>query len=269
MTKSIAVFCQAHRKTITTIVLALLIVLAVIIVLRSWSYRRLEKLNNQLQAQVADLNSQLENSERQVAVLTESTNALTQQVSELDSLKEDLQNQLEELLNIQAAVPVVTTAQLEQQLVSIGELATQKYIYRNATRRDGSKEWLWGWTMPFSDVSLLAIYEGTIKAGIDLKNVTFSIDEPTKSIVVVIPKCRILDHNIPQETINVLEVKNNLFNSISFNDYNQFISAEKNVMAQTAIEQGFLTEANENAKRVIEAFLKAIPGIDAYTIVFR
>ena len=213
--------------------------------------------------------NQLEYSEEQVRLLKESANALTVQVNGLNAEKEDLQNQLEELLNVKEAVPVVTKAQLEQQLVSIGELATQKYFYRNATRQDGNKEWLWGWTMPFSDVSLLVIYDGTIKAGIDLAAVRFTVNESTKTITVYIPKSKILDHNIPQETINVLEVKNNLFNSISFNDYNRFISAEKEVMAQAAIEQGLLTEADENAKKIVEAFLKAIPGIDTYTLVFQ
>lgn len=243
------------------VVLAALIAVAVMAI-------QLAAMNKQVEEFDA-VRNQLEYSEEQVRLLRESTNALTAQVSGLNAEKEDLQNQLEELLNIQDAVPVITKNQLEQQLVSIGELATQKYFYRNATRQDSSKEWLWGWTLPFSEVSLLAIYDGTIKAGIDLQKVSFSINEPTKTITVYIPESRILDHNIPQETINVLEVKNNLLNSISFNDYNKFISAEKDVMAQAAIEQGLLTEANENAKKIIEAFLKAIPGIDAYTLVFK
>lgn len=83
------------------------------------------------------------------------------------------------------------------------------------------------------------------------------------------PKSKILDHNIPQETINVLQVKNNLFNSVSFNDYNRFISSEKDVMAETAIGQGILTEADEEAKSIMEAFLNNIPGIDQYKLVFK
>ena len=76
-------------------------------------------------------------------------------------------------------------------------------------------------------------------------------------------------HNIPQETINVLEVKNNLFNQTTFNDYNKFISAEKSVMEQIAIDQGLLTQADEEAKNIIEAFLKTVPGIDQYKLVFK
>lgn len=122
--------------------------------------------------------------------------------------------------------------------------------------------------MPFSDIQFVALYDGYIKAGIDLQDVRFNIDQSSKTITITMPKSKILDHNIPQETINVLQVKNNLFNSVSFNDYNRFISAEKSVMAETAVGQGILEEADKEAKMVIESFLENVPGIETYTLKF-
>ena len=49
--------------------------------------------------------------------------------------------------------------------------------------------------------------------------------------------------------------------------YNQFISAEKDVMEAKAIEQGLLREANEEAKAIITAFLSQMPGMDTYTLI--
>jgi len=123
--------------------------------------------------------------------------------------------------------------------------------------------------MPFSDIQFVALYDGYIKAGIDLNEVHFSINQQAKTITIAMPESQIFDHNIPQETINVLQVKNNLFNSVSFNDYNRFISSEKIEMEKTAIGQGILDEANEEAKAVIEAFLKNVPGIDQYRLIFK
>lgn len=123
--------------------------------------------------------------------------------------------------------------------------------------------------MPFSDIQFVALYDGYIKAGIDLKKVDFNVNQQRKTITITMPKSQIFDHNIPQETINVLQVKNNFFNSVSFNDYNRFISSEKIEMEKTAIGQGILTEADEEAKRIIEAFLKNVPGVDAYTLKFK
>ena len=108
-----------------------------------------------------------------------------------------------------------------------------------------------------------------IKAGIDLKEVTFAVNESDRAITVTLPKSRILDNNIPQETINVLEVKDGLFNPVTFTDYNQFISEEKKVMETRAIDLGVLTDADKEAKAIVEGFLKAIPGMDGYTLTFK
>lgn len=205
---------------------------------------------------------------KQLEVYKKSTNALTQQVAGLNATKENLNNQLEELLNVQETVPVITRDILEEQIGSLSELVTKKYMYRNATRQENDKTWLWGWTMPFSDTSLLAMYDGVITASIDLKEIKFNVNEDSKIITITMPASKIFDHNIPQETINVVEVKNNLFNKITFNDYNKFISAEKVTMEQKAIEQGLLIDAKKEAKILIEAFIKNIPGADQYKIVF-
>lgn len=265
-------FIKAKRKLLGIIIFVLICVGTVLTVQRAADYGRLKKENSEMAGKLVELNNvqeQLTYAEQQVQLYKESTNALTQQVSELNAIKENLTNQVEELLNVQETVPVVTRNVLEEQISSLSELVTKKYMYRNASRQESDKTWLWGWTMPFSDISLLATYDGVITTSIDLKGVKFNVNEATKTITVTIPTSKIFDHNIPQETINVLEVKNNLFNQTTFNDYNKFISAEKSVMEQIAIDQGLLTQADEEAKNIIEAFLKTVPGIDQYKLVFK
>lgn len=276
---NIGAFIKAHRKLVVggigIIALIVVISLGIITVQKARASDQVQRENDELQAQLDNANArlkeldetkeQLEYSEQQVTLLKESTNALKGQVAGLNAEKEDLNNKIEELLHIQETVPTITRNELEAQISSLSELVTKKFWYRNATQKSSDKTWLWGWTMPFSDVSLLATYDGVITTSIDLKQVKFNVDDTTKTITVTMPKSKIFDHNIPQETINVLQVRNNLFNSISFNDYNQFISAEKLVMEQEAIDRGILTEADEEAKEIIETFLKEMPGIGSET----
>ena len=275
--KVIAVI-KAKRGLISSVILIALIVIAVLAVQRAWNYSKFAKENKVLQESLSEATSKLDElaktqeelaySEGQVKLLKESTNALKEQVSSLNVEKEELNNKLEELLNVKETVPVITRELLDQEISSLSELVTKKYWYRNATQKDEAKEWLWGTAMPFSDIQFVALYDGYIKAGIDLQDVKFNIDQSSKTITITMPKSKILDHNIPQETINVLQVKNNLFNSVSFNDYNRFISAEKSVMAETAVGQGILEEADKEAKMVIESFLENVPGIETYTLKF-
>lgn len=204
-----------------------------------------------------------------VDLLEDTTAALKRQVTGLSETAEALQNRVKELLNVQDSKPKITQSQLEEQINSIDELATLKYIYTNSSRKTGSLTWLWGWTLPFSDSSLLVTYDGTIKAGINLKEIKFDVNENGHTITVTLPKSKVLDNYIPQGTINVLEVKDGLFNPVTFDDYNQFISEEKKVMEAKAISLGILTDADKEAKVIIEAFLKGIPGIDSYKLTFK
>lgn len=276
--KTIAII-RAKSGLIGTIFFIALIAISVIAVQRAWNYSKLEKENKELQSSLSDSAKKLEElqetqerltyTESQLKLYKESANALTQQVSDLNAIKEELNNQLEELLNVEESIPVITRNDLEEQISSLSELVTTKYFYRNATQKDDDKTWLWGWTMPFSDTSLLATYDGTITTSIDLKEIKFSISQQNRTITIIMPKSKIFDHNIPQETINVLSVKDNLFNKITFNDYNKFISAEKDVMEDIAVERGLLTQADEDARAVIEAFLNTVPGINTYTLKFK
>lgn len=280
--KEIGELTKVKRKIIGSVILVVLVVTlcvaAVLTVQRARNYNSVKKQNDELQKSISEMEKKLEKfdevqeklaySEEQVQLYKESTNALTQQVSDLNAVNESLKKRLKEALHIHDTVPVITTNRLEEQITALSELVTTKYMYRNATRKESDKTWLWGWTQPFSDVSLLATYDGTITTSIDLKEVKFDVNERSKIITVTIPDSKIFEHNIPQETINVLEVKNNLFNKITFNDYNKFIAAEKNEMEKLAKEQGLLAQADDNARKVLEAFLKTVPGIDSYTLKF-
>lgn len=259
--------------------IALIIVIVCAVIIRAWNYSDLNRENKSLKSSVSEMEdqlavleetqAQLTASEQKVRLLEESTNALKEQVSGLNAEKEDLNNKLEELLNVQQTVPVVTRDVLKEKISSLSELVTKKYWYRNATQKEDAKKWLWGADMPFSNREFVALYDGYITAGIDLKEVKIDVDETTEIITVTMPKSEIFDHNIPQETINVVMAKDGLFNPITFDDYNRFISGEKEVMAETAIGKGLLEEADKEARNVLDAFLKTIPGVDRYKIVFK
>lgn len=272
---------KAKRKLIGRVLVCIMLVAfvtaVVVTIQRARTATELKKANEKLeitledaqknldkaQSELTDTKEKLAYSEEQVGLLEESTSALVEQVGEMEKKV----SELEQLLHIKDTPPQITKNQLEQQLSSLSELVTAKYFYRNATRKEASKTWLWGWTLPFSDTSLLAAYDGTIKAGIDFKAIDVNVNEKQHIITVTLPASKITDNNIPQETINVLEVKNNLFDEVTFNDYNQFISEEKKVMEEMAIEQGLLQEANEEAKAIITAFLSQIPGMDTYKLI--
>lgn len=164
---------------------------------------------------------------------------------------------------------VITSDTIEQQLNSIRELVTQEYFYTNADKRESSEEWVFGWARPFSGKSILITYDGIIKAGVDLSGVQITVDEEAHTITVVLPPSKITENNIPQEKIQVLEVKDGLFNPFTFDNFNEFIADQKVVMEQKAIDQGILTKADEETAALVKSFLSILPGMENYTLDIR
>ena len=164
---------------------------------------------------------------------------------------------------------VVTSDTIEQQLSSIRELVTQEYVYTNAAKKESSESWLWGVERPFSGKSILITYDGVVKAGVDLSKAEITVNEQTRTVTVTLPPSTITDNNIPQETINVLEVKNGLFNEVTIDDYNALIVEEKRVMEEKAVEIGLLTDAASEARAIVRAFLELLPGMDTYTLIVK
>lgn len=187
-------------------------------------------------------------------------------VNGLETDNNTLSGKLNELLNVQDAEPVITSKQIEEQLSAISELATQAYMYTNAEREEDQKTWINGWSMPFSEKSFVAKYDGTIKAGIDLSEIKIEVKEEDRIITVTLPKSVIIDHNVPQDKIEVFGIKDGLFNKVDPNDPNALIAKGKEAMEEKAIERGLLTEADQEAQALIRAFLALIPGMDTYKL---
>lgn len=163
-------------------------------------------------------------------------------------------------------LPVITSETLKARLGPLQELVTQEYIYTNADKRESKDTWIFGWTRPFSENSLLVTYDGTIKAGIDFGAIEISVNEESRAITVTLPASTITDNIIPQESITVVEVKNGLFNEVTIDDYNEFISEQKIIMEQKAIDRGLLASADEQARTLVKDFLSSLPGMDTYTL---
>ena len=164
---------------------------------------------------------------------------------------------------------VVTSTQIKAQLNSVKKLITKEYIYTGAAKQEANKKWIFGWDMPFSDTTLVIMYDGTIIAGVDLNKINPAINEETRTITILVPEATILSHDLPQETIRIVDQKESLFNDISLDEYNKFVASEKPKREQDAIDRGLLTEATDEAKMVIEEFLQIIPGMGGYTLIVK
>lgn len=190
-----------------------------------------------------------------------------------ESYIEELENKVNELSN-PIAVYTNASTEVDIQLISskiqnIGELATIEYLYTDAGKFENPKQ-LFGKNIPFTTKSFIAKWDGIIKAGVDIEKVTVEVNNLGKEIMIHIPEAKILSHEIDSNSIETLDQKNGLFNSVKVEDVREFDKVSKEAMEKRAIENGILDKALENAKEMIEKLLNNdVIKEQQYKIIFK
>ena len=165
----------------------------------------------------------------------------------------------------QAAEPQITGDLLASRLRSVQELVTVSYYYTNMGRFENQVDF-YGWKVPFTTKTFIVSYDGIIKAGVDLSKAAVEVDEAGRRITVTLPDSRILSHEIPEDSIEVFDESDNVFNRISITDYTSFTGDQKKIVEQRAADNGLLTGADEKAAEAVDALLRHMPGVEDYTL---
>ena len=159
----------------------------------------------------------------------------------------------------------ITSALITERLSKISELSTIKYNYSNIIALKNSKKFK-DVPIPFTEKSFFIKYSGYIKAGVDLKDLDIVVNE--NDVSVTLKKSKILDNVINNEDLLVYDEKSSMFNKLSMQDIINEISNEKIVIAEDLLKKGFLDEANNNAKLLLNGLLLNM-GFENITIVFK
>lgn len=165
-------------------------------------------------------------------------------------------------------IPTINSIQVINDIQSIGELATIKYIYTDMGKFENTQQFK-GYNIPLTTKSFILSWNGTIKAGVDTKEITININDDNKIILVHIPNAKILSHETDENSVEIFDENNNIFNPITLEDYSSFFAESKLEMEQRALDNGILNDAIENAKNVISQILNSDEDIqNLYTIKF-
>ena len=173
---------------------------------------------------------------------------------------------------IHEALPVITDSLISEQLNALRELVTTEYLYTNSGKYENQNQiTIIGKdiNIPFTGKRFIVAYDGRIQAGVDIGQTQIDIDEDARAITITLPKSEIISHETFEDTLVVLDETNNVFNPISIENYNEFVSEQKDGMEKKAIERGLLTNADAEAKLMVQSFLSQIPGIDTYQLTIQ
>ena len=166
----------------------------------------------------------------------------------------------------QAAEPQITGDLLASRLRSVQELVTVSYYYTNMGRFENQVDF-YGWKVPFTTKSFIVSYDGVIKAGVDLEKLQVSIGDG--EVTVTLPESRIISHEIPEDSLEVFDESDNLFNHITIEDYTAFTQDQKSAMEQRAVDGGLLDRANQEARTAVDSLLRIMTGLEEYTLTVK
>lgn len=193
---------------------------------------------------------------------------IKKQNAQIAELKEQIEQLETEPVVVNPVNPEIILQTTNDEIKSIGELATVEYLYTNAAKFSDSRE-IKGVKIPFTEKSFLLRWNGVIKAGVNVEEITTQINESTKTLLITLPAAAILSHEVDNNSVEVLDEKNNLFNSIKVEDKVSFDGQVAEEMEDRAIRNGLLDQAKENAEAIITRLLSANPDIsENYHIEF-
>lgn len=159
-------------------------------------------------------------------------------------------------------------ALIQDRLVELSEWTTLRYDYSNVIISRTERTLSLGVTdINYGEAIRLIEYSGYLKAGTDLSKLQISYNEETEKMFIRVPKSKILDNVVDTDSAIVEDVKGNIFSDYPTQIIFDEINAEKKLLEEEKVRQGFLDEADIRIHSLLTSFL-ATNGYNDVVIEF-
>ena len=154
----------------------------------------------------------------------------------------------------------ISEAEIEEQLLSIGELSTASFEYAD-TRTVTDTRQLFGMDIPGTTNRVTVSYEGVIKVSYDVEDIVFTTDSDEGVIRVTLPEPRITDNYIKFDSIDI-ESANNILNPINIDNLSSYFGSFQDDAVRKAEEMNIWEEAENRMMLLVENFLGSFAGYE-------
>lgn len=164
----------------------------------------------------------------------------------------------------------VEAGSLLEAVQSAKDLIAYKYHYESVG--DYQKEKTFFGTdlkVPFTQDRSIFAYRGTISAGIDLKDLSASVDNSKKEITVFLPQPAVLAHEFEIDSFRIYDLKDSVFTKTSLADYAGMEGALKELQeSRLADDEAFWSDVRSNTELVLKDLFGMTGRIEGYDIKF-
>lgn len=150
--------------------------------------------------------------------------------------------------------PNIITSSILEDAVNISNLSTAQFTYNGIAEiyEDEDK----------NKVKCHIRYNAKIKAGIDMEDVSFHIDNEKKTIKPILPEIDITSNTVDEKSLSYIPDNTKI-------DLKEALTACQNDALSEAEESSqLIVSAQDNLKSIIEALLLPIANAQAYSIIW-
>lgn len=165
------------------------------------------------------------------------------------------------------SVTIIRSRPIKFGMENIGELATQAGYYTNVQVVEKPRD-VFGIEVPFTQSKYIFSYDGVIKAGVDFQEIEIRVNELEQVVNVEMPEVKIISNEIDEESFEIYHEQKNIFSPLKLEDINKSLIAIEEESQNTAIENGLLDDAKNNAEILIRGFLASMFDLNTYQVVF-
>lgn len=163
---------------------------------------------------------------------------------------------------------VLKISTVERKLEAAGELVTLRDEYVGGGEKKDYKK-AWGFKVPGTTDQIVYTYEGCICAGINVEEVTVSVDNDKKTITISLPEPYIISNELYEDKFKTWDIKNSVFNSSSLAEYGKLAESIKTQEQEELLnEEGFSEKVRENAESVFRLLLSTSEETSEYEVIF-
>lgn len=149
----------------------------------------------------------------------------------------------------------ITSSYIMKEIKASSELTTAKITYTGFHKYEDEG------VIFLNKGDFTMVYEAVIRTGIDLDKVDIKVNNLTKKVTLKIPKARVLDINIDEDTIEFYDTKFSLFNYDAKTDVTKAMSDAKKDLEEKVVDKIDMDFANQQSEILIRGLVqKTIPS---------
>ena len=154
-------------------------------------------------------------------------------------------------------------AQSIKAIEEMSELTTYCSEYNQVLGKDDLRAVLEDVNLFFTKNSITISAKGIVKVGYDVSD--FRVEVDNNKIYITVPQAKLNDNYVIWDTIQCSE-KNNIFNPIEFEQYQEIITEIEARGLEDAVNNGIYEKSDKQVKKLVKEFLSEFT--DEYEIVY-